>query len=127
MIIDPKDFAFLHDLTKNVVEASRVRPGERVGDSPANSVGHTLIRPGGRADYPAMWVRDFSMSLDCGIITGDEIANHLNLIANSQNGPNERRLKSGAIVPPYAIPDHINFDGGAVFFPGTYSDGEDQG
>src|SRR5205823_11532128 len=51
----------------------------------------------------------------------------LNVIAHAQNGPTERRLKSGAIVPPYAIPDHVNFDGGAVFFPGTMSAGDDQG
>ncbi|MEA2708192.1 MAG: hypothetical protein QOF78_793 [Phycisphaerales bacterium] len=114
-------------MTRDVVEASRVRPGERVGGSPANTQGHTLIRPGGRGAYPAMWVRDFSMSLDSEFITLDEAAEHLKFIAKSQNGRAQRKLKSGAIIPPYAIPDHINFDGGAVFYPGTYSAGEDQG
>jgi hypothetical protein len=36
-------------------------------------------------------------------------------------------LKSGAIVPPFAIPDHVLFNGEAVFYPGTYSSGQDQG
>jgi hypothetical protein len=74
-----------------------------------------------------MWVRDFAMSLDCGLIRPQEILDHLRFIARSQNGAKERRLKSGGIIPAFAIPDHINFDGGAVFYPGTYSAGEDQG
>ncbi len=126
-IVDAESLEFLHELTRDVVAASRVRPGEKVGDSPANSTRFTLIRPGGRACYPAMWIRDFSMALDSGFISPEETANHLRLIAEKQNGPAERHLKSGAIIPPYAIADHINFDGGAVFYPGTYSAGDDQG
>ena len=127
MIFDADDLRFLEQMTRDVVEASRVRPGERVGNSPANTQGHTLIRPGGRGAYPAMWVRDFAMSLESGFITPEEARQHLALIAKSQNGRRERRLKSGAIIPPFAVPDHVNFDGGAVFYPGTYSAGEDQG
>src|SRR5439155_25882768 len=127
MTFPPQDVRFLQSLASDVVEASRVRPGQRVGESPANTTGRTLIRPGGRACYPAMWVRDFSMSLDSGFISDEEAQHHLHLIARSQNGPNERKLKRGAIIPPFAIPDHINFDGGAVFYPGTMSAGEDQG
>ena len=123
-----EDLSFLRSLAREVLDASRVRPGQRVTpDSPANSLGHTLIRPGGRACYPAMWVRDFSMSLDCGLIGPDEARPHLDLIARRQNGAAQRKLKSGAIVPPFAIPDHINFDGGAVFYPGTMSAADDQG
>ena len=127
-MFDADDLRFLQDMTRDVVEASRVRPGQRVGDSPANTQGHTLIRPGGRAAYPAMWVRDFSLSLESGFITDDEVRQHLALIAKSQNGPYQRNKKrSGAIVPPFAIPDHVNFDGGPVFYPGTYSTSDDQG
>ena len=114
-------------MARDVVEASRVRPGQKIGTSPANTLGRTLIRPGGRDCYPAMWVRDFSMSLDCGLISPDEIRQHVHLIASRQNGSRQRKLKSGAIIPAYAIPDHINFDGGAVFYPGTMSAGDDQG
>ena len=67
------------------------------------------------------------MAFSSGFITPEEGLNHLRLIAERQNGPEERRLKSGAIVPSFAIADHINFDGSAVFYPGTYSPGEDQG
>ena len=128
MTFDPEDIKFLEEMTRDVVEASRVRPGERVGDSPINTTGQTLIRPGGRGAYPAMWVRDFSMALDSGYITLDEAAQHLALIRKcQQSGWRQRKLKSGGIIPSYAIPDHINFDGAAVFFPGTYSAGDDQG
>jgi hypothetical protein len=126
-IVPADDVRFLREMARDVIEAARVRPGQRVGTSPANTLGHTVIRPGGRKDYPAMWVRDFSMSLDCGLIERAEIEQHFRLIVSKQNGKRERRLESGAIVPPLAVPDHVNFDGGAVFYPGTMSTGEDQG
>ena len=44
-----------------------------------------------------------------------------------QNGESERCIANGLRVPPFAIADHINYDGNPVFFPGTYSSGEDQG
>jgi hypothetical protein len=53
--------------------------------------------------------------------------NHLRLTASCQNGAAPRPLKHGLLIPPYAIPDHINFDGKPVFYPGTYSSGDDQG
>jgi hypothetical protein len=84
-----------------------------------------LITPGG--NYPALWTRDFAMSLDCGLIGATEILPQLRLIARCQNGEKERRLSSGGIIPPFAIVDHVNLAGGAVFYPGTYSSGEDQG
>src|SRR4051812_23575207 len=101
------DVKFLREMARDVIEASRVRPGQRVGDSPANTLGHTVIRPGGRDCYPAVWVRDFSMSLDCGLIPKEEIEQHFRLFVSKQNGATERRLKSGAIIPPFAVPDHV--------------------
>jgi hypothetical protein len=55
------------------------------------------------------------------------LSNHLLLTCKAQNGPSERRLAGGLHIPPWAIPDHINYDGKAVFYPGTYSSGESQG
>ena len=122
-----QDMEFLRDLTRDVVAASRVKPGQKAGGSPTNSCGFTLIMPGGRGSYPAFWIRDFAMSLKSGFITAEEMRNHLRLAARCQNGPVSRQLKHGLVVPPFAIPDHINFDGGAVYYPGTYSSGDDQG
>lgn len=118
---------YLRELTAAVINAASVQPGQSVAGSPPNTSGGTLIRPGGRADYPSCWVRDFTMSLDCGLIAPKDILHHVRFFARSQNGPEERKLKSGGIIPPFAIPDHVNFDGGAVFYPGTYDAGENQG
>jgi hypothetical protein len=126
-VLPAADLEFLHDLTRDVVEESRVPPGKRVADSPTNTCGFTLIMPGGKGGYPAFWVRDFSMSLESGFITPREMLDHLRLMAKCQNGPEARRLQHGLVAPPFAVPDHINFDGGAVFYPGTYSSGDDQG
>jgi len=127
-ILNPASLGFLADFTRDSIEAARVRPGERVGRNfPANTSGCTLIRPGGRDCYPAVWTQDFAITLETGFVTPEEMADHLGLIARAQNGAKERRLKSGAIVPPFAIPDHVLFNGKAVFYPGTYSSGQDQG
>jgi hypothetical protein len=125
--VNAADLSFLRELTRQVVAESQVLPGARVGDSPTNTCGFPLFMPGGRGGYPAFWIRDFAMSLDSGLISPVAIAHHLRLIARSQNGSQARPLRHGLRVPPFAVPDHINFDGGAVFYPGTYASGEDQG
>ena len=123
--IDESSLAFLQGLTAATVESARIRPGgSRSGRGP-NTTGLTLIAPGG--SYPALWTRDFALSLDCGLIGAVEVRPQLDLIARCQNGSQERRLSSGAILPPFAIVDHVNLAGGAVYYPGTYSAGEDQG
>jgi len=120
--------SFFEDFTKATIESARVRLGERVSmDVPANTSGITLIRPGGRNCYPAVWTQDFAITLGTGFVTPEEMADHLAFIARCQNGPRGRRLKSGAIIPPFAIPDHVLFNGKPVFYPGTYSSGSDQG
>lgn len=62
-----------------------------------------------------------------GFITPQEMSNQLRLVARSQNGPAPRHLANGLLVPPCAIPDHIEFDGGPTFYPGTYATGANQG
>ena len=123
--IDQSSLTFLKELAAATIESARVRPGQSRGGTGPNNTGITLITPGG--NYPALWTRDFAMSLDCGLITATEILPQLRLIARCQNGEKERRLPSGGIIPPFAIVDHVNLAGGAVFYPGTYSSGEDQG
>ena len=122
------DLDFLRDLTRDVVEASRVKPGSNGGGRwpLTNSCGFALITPG-KDTYTACWVRDFSMAVDSGFITADELREHLLLTCRGQNGPTERKLANGLHVPAWAIPDHINYDGGPVYYPGTYASGEDQG
>ena len=44
------DLQFLKDLTKDVMESSRIIPGQKIADGfGGNSTGGTLIRPGGRS------------------------------------------------------------------------------
>jgi hypothetical protein len=125
----PKDdLAFLRDMTRDVVEASRVPPGSNGGGRwpLTNSCGFTLITPG-KDTYTSYWIRDLSMAVDSGFVTAEELRNHLLLTCKAQNGPEDRKLANGLHVPPWAIPDHINYDGGPSFYPGTYSSGQDQG
>jgi hypothetical protein len=116
---------FLRELAAATIESARIRPGQSRGGMGPNVTGLTLVSPGG--NYPALWTRDLAMSLDCGLMEPREILPQLRLLAQCQHGARERRLSSGGVLPPYAIVDHVNLAGGAVFFPGTYSAGEDQG
>lgn len=123
-----KDLEFLRTLTLDILQQSRVAPGST---GPAdwkikNSVGFSLVTPG-RRGYPAFWIRDFSMACDSGLVQTKELQNHLTLVAKCQSDVIIRRLGSGGILPALSIPDHINFDGRPVYYPGTYSSGEDQG
>ena len=126
---NPKaDLEFLKRLTLEILAQSRVPPGTNGPPNwpIKNTIGFAMVTPG-RRGYPAFWIRDFSMACDSGLVPQKEMFNHFNLVAQCQNGPSYRHLASGGILPPYAIPDHVNFDGKPVFYPGTYSSGEDQG
>jgi hypothetical protein len=123
-----EDMVFLRDMTRDVVAASRVPPGSN-GDGRwalTNSCGFTLVTPG-KDTYTAFWPRDFSMSLASGFITTEELRNHLLLICKAQNSTTELKLANGLHVPPWAIPDHINYDGRPSYYPGSYGSGQDQG
>jgi len=122
------DLEFLRDMTRDVIEASRVKPGSNGGGSwkITNSCGFILITPG-KDTYTSYWIRDFAMSVDSGFVTPDELRDHLLLTCKAQNGPADRKLANGLHLPPWAVPDHINYDGQPTFYPGTYSSGEDQG
>lgn len=127
---------FLRGLALAAIESATIpagagyqgaRPAQSGFSTPANRLGFDAVRPGGRDCYPAIWVQDFTMSYSSGLIAPFLGQRHLELFAATQNGPVERRLQHEAAIPPWAIADHINLDGSPVFFPGTYSAGEDQG
>ena len=120
------DMAFLRELTEAVLDASRVAPGEGVGSFGPNITGCAVIRPGGRDCYPAFWIRDYAMSLECGLISPEEQRHMLLLTAHHQQ--DERwELPSGSVVPSGSIADHISFGNKPIFFPGTIEDYEGQG
>lgn len=109
---------FAETLTADVLETSRVYPGQSVAGYGPNETGGTLIRPGGRACYPSYWIRDFAMSLECGLISTAEIEHALRLTARRQQ-TTDWHTSSGSLVPHGAIADHITFDGKPIFFPGS--------
>jgi hypothetical protein len=126
-ILSLADFHFLEKLTKDVLESSRIYPGEEVavGFGP-NNTGGVLIRPGGRDCYPAFWIRDYAMSLESGLIPPEEQRHMLQLTAATQCDQTWI-TPGGSLVPYGAIADHVRVDDGMpIYFPGTYSY-EDQG
>jgi hypothetical protein len=127
-VLPSRDISFLRDITRDVIEASRVKPNSNGGGNclVTNTCGFTLITPG-KDTYQAFWPRDFSMALGTGFITTEEIRNHLHLLCRVQNNDRELRLANDLHVPPWAIPDHVNYDGRPVWFPGAMSSGMDQG
>ena len=115
-----QEMTFLAKLALDVIEASRVKPGGSVHCLGPNSTGKVLIRPGGRDCYPAFWIRDFAMSLECGLIPSDELEHAVRLTAKGQ-APEDWHTPSGSFVPRGSIADHITLDGKPIYFPGTYS------
>lgn len=67
------------------------------------------------------------MGYSSGYVAMHEGWQHLEVIAQSQQVGVARELASGACIPAWSVPDHINLDGSAVFFPGTYAADETQG
>lgn len=69
-LLSAEDLDFLSGMTKAVLEQSRVYPGQVIApEFGPNKTGGTLVRPGGRATYPAFWIRDYAMSLDAGLVS----------------------------------------------------------
>lgn len=87
-----------------------------------------LLLPSGDEKYVAFWVRDAAMMAESGLIPSADLRRYVALTATyGQNRAQTRHLAHGLEVPPFAVADHINYNGKPVFFPGTYADGEDQG
>jgi hypothetical protein len=121
-LLSPADFQFLEKMTKDVMESSRIYPGEEVAAGfGSNNTGGVLIRPGGRDCYPAFWIRDYAISLESGLISPEEQRHMLLLTASTQC--NQSWITTGGSLIPYgAIADHVRVDDGRpIYFPGTYS------
>lgn len=126
-ILNSEDFQFLEKLTEDVLESSRIYPGQEVSpDFGPNNTGGMLIRPGGRNAYPSFWIRDYAMSLESGLIPLVEQKHMLSITASTQCDQ-AWITKGGSMIPVGAIADHVRIDDGLpIYFPGTYSY-EDQG
>lgn len=120
-LLDNSDMEFLEEMTKDVLESSRIYQGQKVVDGfGRNTTGGVLIRPGGRSCYPAFWIRDYAMSIESGFVTSEE-QKHMLLLTASTQCDQTWITNSGSMVPRGAIADHIRIDDGKpIFFPGTY-------
>lgn len=120
-VISRENFLFLENMTKDVLEASRIYPGQFVSkESGSNKTGGTLIRPGGRNAYPAFWIRDYAMSLETGLVSEKE-QRHMLLLTASTQCDQSRMTKGGSLIPFGAVADHIRIaDGKPIYFPDTY-------
>ncbi len=110
---DAKSMEFLRGIAEATVKAAHVAPGSKKRGGGINTTGITLITPGG--DYPAFWIRDYAMSLDCGLIGPEEMLPRLKLIAQCQSGNKEMKPAGGCIVPVFSIADRIMLDGRPVY------------
>lgn len=125
MRISPEDLEYLQRTAVRVLESCRTIREIACG-GPRKQI--VLYLPSGDLKYPSFWIRDAALMAESGLIPPERIAGWLDLIAAAgQNGPAPLRLENGLLVPPWSIADHVNFDGNAVYFPGTYNAGADQG
>ena len=121
-ILSKSNFEFLEKLTKDVMDSSRIFPGQMIsGNIGPNNTGGILIRPGGRDCYPSFWIRDYAMSLETGFINPEE-QKHMLLLTASTQCDQPWITNGGCLIPLGAIADHIRIDDGLpVYFPGTLS------
>jgi hypothetical protein len=121
-LLDARDLSFLEQMVKDVMEASRIYPGQKISkDFGPNQTTGILIRPGGRNSYPAFWIRDYAMSIESGYVSQQEQKHMLELTAKTQSD-SLIKTKWGTSIPKGSIADHIRIDDGKpIYFPGTYS------
>ena len=121
-ILDTNDLTFLEEMVKDVMEASRIYPGQKISKAfGPNQTEGILIRPGGRTSYPAFWIRDYAMSIETGYVSEKEQKHMLVLTASTQSD-SLIWTKWGTSIPKGSIADHIRIDDGKpIYFPGTYS------
>lgn len=136
IVIDPQRVSWFESHARKIVsQCARVTtlPPSGTQGPP------TVYLPGADNKYPSFWVRDAVMQCRSGLIPIEHALGMLQIILTHQNGPVPRNLAHGLRIDPWAVADHINLPGlvdtafeqknglGAVFFPGSYRTGEDQG
>lgn len=117
--------AFWREEAIRIVDSARLDPGRTSGKW-RNMTPFILHVPGGNMGYPAFWVRDAAMMLGSDFITADELEGWVRLISSTIRAE-DWPVRPGVLVPAYAVPDHINFDGRPTYYPGNYETGAKQG
>lgn len=123
--MDEKIICFLKDLAEKTINEctflKKVNYFNRETDE-------LMLLPSGDEKYGSFWVRDCAMMAESKLLSNDLLKKYIKIIAsNGQNGKETIYLENGLSIPPYAIADHINYDGKPVYFPGTGESGSNQG
>jgi hypothetical protein len=124
-LLSPNDQRYWHEQARRIVDSAELKPGQGNGDH-RNTTRYAMHVPGGNMGYPAFWVRDAVMMLGADFISLPELEGWIRLMSSAIR-TEDWQVRAGVVVPAYAVPDHINFDGKPVFYPGTYDSGAAQG
>lgn len=124
-ILSETDQVFLAGQAHRILDSARLMPGHANGKW-RNLTPYTVHVPGGNMGYPAFWIRDAVMMLESDFIPVAEIEGWIQLMSSVVRDRNWE-VRAGVVVPAFAIPDHIDLDGKASFYPGSYETGSKQG
>lgn len=128
--ISDEEIGFLKEIAGKIIEKCRREAIAMVNGTEQRV---NVYVPGGDDKYPSFWIRDAIMQCSSGMIPVEEMTTMLDIIMLYQNADKTRHLEYGLRILPWSFADHINLKGlgdkelGAVFFPGTYSPGNNQG
>jgi hypothetical protein len=124
-LLSAADQLYLRQQARRVMDSAMLKPGEANGKW-RNETPYTVHVPGGNMGYPAYWIRDSVMMLESGFISAGELAGWIRLIASTVR-QQDWQVRPGVMVPAFAVPDHIDLDGKASYYPGSYDTGTKQG
>jgi hypothetical protein len=124
-LLSQTDEVFLAGEARAILDTARLMPGQANGKY-RNLTPYEVHVPGGNMGYPAFWVRDGVMMLESDFIQLTELEGWIRLMSSVLRDQ-DWNVRPGVVVPAFAVPDHINFDGKSTFYPGNYETGSKQG
>jgi len=124
-VLSDSDETFLADQARRICDSAELKRGQSNGGW-RNVTPYTLHVPGGNMGYPAYWVRDSVMMLESGLISSKELEDWMRLMSSVIIN-RDWEVRPGVVVRAFSIPDHINLDGKATYYPGNYETGAKQG
>ncbi|MGH9439805.1 MAG: hypothetical protein ACRD22_18490, partial [Terriglobia bacterium] len=88
----------------------------QVKDKYRNLTPYTVHVPGGNMGYAAFWIRDSVMMLESDFISLSEVEGWIRLMSSVARD-RDWHVRTGVVVPAFALPDHIDLNGKASFYP----------
>ncbi|MGA2624785.1 MAG: hypothetical protein ABSF91_13075 [Bacteroidota bacterium] len=125
-VLSQADEDFLKEQARRITNSALLPAGGSSGKW-SNTTPYDVHVPGGNMGYPAYWIRDAVMMLGGDFISSGELEGWIRFISGTLKGPEDWHIRPGVTVPAYSVPDHINFDGKPIFYPGFYDSDIKQG